>query len=652
MKILAVIAYTEESATRYCDTFEELFKNKILIKKYYVVDGNLSEGVEADLVVISTYDAYKIAKKYIPDNIQIINVNLTITKSGFQKILDLPAGSKALLVNFSLNLALQCIDQIYQLGAKHIELIPYAPNLEETNSLELAITPDEEKFVPASVKRVINIGNRVIDISTIVYILIYFGLENLFYSLEIKTYYKNIMPFNFSSGLDMIQNYFCLNEFITMNYRSGIISFTKSGIITNYNPMAEKILGFRGETIIGENILTLFPQPSIQEKINNMRPLQKKQIKINGDDILIKITMDEANVAKYYFSDILTKNEHMKKVIKIAEMNAKTDSSVLITGESGTGKELFAQAIHNASDREGNPFVAINCAAVPENLLESELFGYEEGAFTGARRGGKIGLFELAHSGTLFLDEIGEMPIGLQARLLRVLQEKEIVRIGGDRVIGVDVRIISATNRKLDDLVKNNKFRLDLYYRLNIIPLKIPPLRDRKEDIPLLAAAFKKQLHANFQITDRAMKRLQQYHWDGNIRELRNYIEYFRNLRKPLIDFEDLPVLSQEEMIDTFLNEEEKENILKFQQHGKYKISEIIFILEALKNAEDSHTRLGRRSLAELSRSKHKHISEVEISNVLLDMQDFQMVKIMKGRGGTVITELGLKALEVIKSKT
>ncbi|KOA20832.1 propionate catabolism operon regulatory protein [Clostridium homopropionicum DSM 5847] len=682
MKTLAIITYTEGAANRYCSELEVLFKNKLSIKKYYVVDGNLSEGVQADLVLISTYDVYKITKKYIPDNIQIINTNLTILKSNFQKILDLPAGSKALLVNFSLSLALQCIDQIYQLGAKHIELIPYSPNLEETNGLELAITPDEEKLVPASVKHIINIGNRVIDISTIVYILIHFELEDLFYSPEVKDYYKKIMPLNFSSGLDMIQSYFCLNEFITMNYRSGIISFTQSGIITNYNPMAEKILGFKGESIIGENVLRLFPQPSIQEAIKKMRPLEKKQIKIKGDDILVKITTGETNVtslcyitlervhestikttsfkkvsiasgyvAKYYFSDIITEDEHMKRVIQISEMNAKTHSSVLITGESGTGKELFAQAIHNASNREGNPFVAINCAAVPESLLESELFGYEEGAFTGARRGGKKGLFELAHSGTLFLDEIGEMPIGLQARLLRVLQEKEIIRIGGDRVIGVDVRIIAATNRRIDYLIKNNQFRLDLYYRLNVIPLKIPPLRDRKKDIPLLVDTFTKQLNANFQITDSAMKRLKNHYWEGNIRELRNYIEYFRNLCKPVIDIEDLPVLSEVEVIDTFLNKEEKENILKFEQYEKDKISDIIFILEALKNAEDSNRRLGRRSLAELSRIKRKHISEVEIRNLLFDMEAFQMVKILKGRGGTVITELGLKALEAIKSK-
>lgn len=642
----------------------------------------MSEGVEADLVVISTYDVYKIAKKYIPDHIPIININFTILKSGFQKILDIPAGSKAWMVNFSQNMALQCIDQIYQLGAKHIELIPYATNLEETNGIELAVTPDEERLVPASVKQVINIGQRVIDISTIVYILIFFELEELFSSSEIKAYYKKSMPLNVSSGLEMFQYYFNMSTFITTNYQNGVISFLQNGTITDYNPMAESVLGLKGKTIIGEDILKLFPQPSIQEAIKNMRPLQKKQIKINGEDILVKITTGEANaaglcyitlervhvseskstnsnkpaigrgyVAKYYFNDILTNNEYMKKVIKIADMNARTDSSILITGESGTGKELFAQAIHNASDREANPFVAINCAAVPENLLESELFGYEEGAFTGARRGGKMGLFELAHSGTLFLDEIGEMPIHLQARLLRVLQEKEIVRIGGDRVISVDVRIISATNRNIADQIKENKFRLDLYYRLNVIPLKIPALRDRKEDIPLLAAGFMKQLHADFQISDKAMKRLQQHHWEGNIRELRNYIEYFRNLNKSMIDFEDLPILFEAEVAETSLNEEEKEHVQKFVQYGKHNLSDIMFILEELKNAEDQNIRLGRRSLAELSRIKREHISEVTINNLLTEMQDFQMVKILKGRGGTVITELGLKALEVIKSK-
>ncbi|MFY9324558.1 MAG: sigma 54-interacting transcriptional regulator [Syntrophomonadaceae bacterium] len=213
---------------------------------------------------------------------------------------------------------------------------------------------------------------------------------------------------------------------------------------------------------------------------------------------------------------------------------AASPSSVLITGESGTGKELFAQAIHYCSKRAKGPFIKLNCAAIPESLLESELFGYVEGAFTGARRGGRTGKFELANEGTIFLDEIGDMPLTMQAKLLRVVQEKEIERIGDDRPTAIDVRIISATNKDLSALISQNRFRLDLYYRLNVVNLHIPALRERKEDIPLLTSHFIQELNRKLgrqirDVDEAAMSLLMQYHWPGNVRELINVLEKTMN---------------------------------------------------------------------------------------------------------------------------
>jgi len=201
----------------------------------------------------------------------------------------------------------------------------------------------------------------------------------------------------------------------------------------------------------------------------------------------------------------------------------------MITGDSGTGKELFAQSIHNLSSRCNAPFVAVNCAALPENLLESELFGYEEGAFSGAKKGGKIGLVELAHHGTLFLDEIGEMPLPLQARILRMIQEKEVMRLGGDKIIPVNVRILVATNQDLTHLISIKKFREDLYYRLNVLPLHLPPLRERPEDISRLVEHFIRKQGVKRsvikRISDEAMQMLKEYPWLGNVRELANVVE-------------------------------------------------------------------------------------------------------------------------------
>jgi propionate catabolism operon transcriptional regulator len=216
----------------------------------------------------------------------------------------------------------------------------------------------------------------------------------------------------------------------------------------------------------------------------------------------------------------------------LAERYARTDSTVIVTGETGTGKEVFAQGIHNASTRRDRPFVAMNCAAFPETLLESELFGYEEGAFTGSRRGGRAGLFEAAHTGTIFLDEVGDVPLSLQTRLLRVLQERQVLRLGSNDPTPVDVRVIAATNRDLRAAVEDGLFRADLFYRLNILPLHLPPLRERLDDVVVLAAdllhrALLRLGAAGLQakLVSLLEPRLKAYAWPGNVRELENVIE-------------------------------------------------------------------------------------------------------------------------------
>lgn len=235
-------------------------------------------------------------------------------------------------------------------------------------------------------------------------------------------------------------------------------------------------------------------------------------------------------VARMSFEDIVGESKSIKEALETAKRFGCTDSTILITGESGTGKELFAQGIHRISPRKDGPFVAVNCAALPENLLESELFGYEEGAFTGAKKGGKIGLFELAHGGTIFLDEIGKIPFSLQGRLLRVLQEKEVMRLGGSRIIPVDIRVIAATNLDLRDAVQKGEFSADLYYRLNVLKLKLPPLREREGDIDLLTNYFISRFNRKFgkKVTyfpRRIKEWINSYHWPGNVRELENFIK-------------------------------------------------------------------------------------------------------------------------------
>ena len=275
--------------------------------------------------------------------------------------------------------------------------------------------------------------------------------------------------------------------------------------------------------------------------------------------------------AETYFGEIVGNSKKLKKVIKQSKIVAPTDSTVLIEGETGTGKELIARAIHNNSSRAENNFVKLNCAAIPHGLLESELFGHEKGAFTGAIER-KIGRFEIANGGTLFLDEIGDIPLELQPKLLRVLQEQEFERLGNNRTIHVNVRVIAATNQNLSRLVGENKFRSDLFFRLNVFPILVPPLKERREDIPLLckyfAGMYAKRMNKEIRvISDDILHNLQEYEWPGNVRELQNIVERAvillnDGIFKPVVpDIENFQIPKSHEV--TNLYDIEKQHISK-----------------------------------------------------------------------------------------
>nr|WP_280922319.1 sigma 54-interacting transcriptional regulator [Youngiibacter multivorans] len=273
---------------------------------------------------------------------------------------------------------------------------------------------------------------------------------------------------------------------------------------------------------------------------------------------------------------------------------SKKDTTILLTGESGTGKEMAAQAIHNASDRAGGPFIAVNCASFGGNLLESELFGYEEGSFTGARKDGKLGLFEAADGGTIFLDEIAEIGAEVQAKLLRTLQEKTVRRIGGIREISVDVRVLAATNRDLESMVSSGTFREDLFYRLSVFPVTLPPLRERREDIIPLAEGFllqhKNDLKSDISLGDDARKMLTSYRWPGNIRELKNSMEFAVNMMEnEVITGRNLPARIQASMEDKFKAESLSEMVRKFERE------EIVKLLNL-----HGHTLEGKKKVAEI----------------------------------------------------
>jgi PAS domain S-box-containing protein len=341
----------------------------------------------------------------------------------------------------------------------------------------------------------------------------------------------------------------------------GVVSIDREERVVIFNPVASRITGITGADALGKPISQVLPPLNLNRLLHTGRDELGQIIELHGTQILcnkIPILVNEkisgavatfqdtgkiqqweaairtkiyagGHTATFTFSDVIGDSRAIRDAVAVAKEFAVTDSSVLITGETGTGKEVFAQSIHNASKRAQKPFVAINCAALPAQILESELFGYVGGAFTGANQKGKSGLLEIAHGGTLFMDEIAEMDYAIQSKLLRVIQEKKVMRLGSDRVLPVDVRIIAATNKNLKQRVSERQFRADLYYRLNVLRLRLPPLRERREDIEqfarIMLQRFEKDPARPLQWKPESIDRLMQYEWPGNIRELQNTVE-------------------------------------------------------------------------------------------------------------------------------
>lgn len=405
-------------------------------------------------------------------------------------------------------------------------------------------------------------------------------------------------------------------EVILNTVDNGIIATDAAGNILHYNVKALKMFGLNKENMLNHSILEILPNVIIDKCIsedsgiyNQEFHYKRENIDFRGiydvkalisENIHFGILFSFNNVKEIIkrvnnltlsnietrFEDIIGQSSCLEKVKREALRASKSTSTVLIQGESGTGKELFARAIHFHSDRANKPFITVNCAAIPEQLLESELFGYESGAFTGAKKGGKSGKFELAHKGTIFLDEIGELPLHLQSKLLRVIQEKVIEKVGGEEYIPLDVRIIAATNRNLEQSVKDGEFREDLYYRLNVILLNIPPLRNRAEDLDIVLEYILKKFNAKLEknilgITQKCKAVLREYNWPGNIRELENTLEYSMNMtNREYIEVEDLPNRIKEKSANSLVRDEE---ILELKTLEK---REIIKALELFKTCD------------------------------------------------------------------
>ena len=630
----------------------EVFEDYVTCESCFMADLKENQMLYADAFLAVDEKVFQRAKDYITDFNNVIKMNRSIEASVLKVIQDIPKGTTALVVNDSYSTAINTINMFYEIGISHLNMIPFDRKLTNTgiyDGLSLAITPAEKHFVPTHIKRIIDIGYRKVSFDTMFRLMKLLNLDNSIISRNIFRYAYTLAKPNPSFDRNYIYEYLksemlsyvtnfndaCVfltdrqMQIIYANKKAEQLSKGMGGVSVNPDQFVE--LGLKAEEGVKNVCVTLngknyhydaFPIRLVDEVIGYYIILEEQ----NQKPIVNRMNHQKGYVAKHHFQDIVYESEEIKKSIQIAKKMSLSEYTVLIYGESGTGKELFAQAIHNDSRRANAPFVAVNCAALPESLLESELFGYEPGAFTGANPKGKIGLFEQANHGTVFLDEIGDISLNMQAKLLRVVQERQVMRIGNDRIIDVDIRLIAATNKDLRIAVREKSFRSDLFYRLNILPFQIPPLRKRKEDIvPLLKFFLGSDYYG---LTPKAVERLTSYTWPGNVREIENFCAYYKTLSTfPEYLFED--DYSSDDCLSTT---EAQMEILKLIGQ----------------NTKLSHG-VGRNVLVKLLNKQGLHISDRTLRSLLEKLQQEGCVEIGKGRGGTRITQKGSDLLKESK---
>nr|WP_312576534.1 sigma 54-interacting transcriptional regulator [Sedimentibacter sp.] len=678
-KKLALVTIRNEIRNMYYFELTSVFSDYFEIVSYsleteYSNPKSISIFYNADIIIITNPNTFTLVKPYVKDDCKVIYLNYSFLKNKIDYLKTFPENTNALICFNFYSVSLQTASILYELGVRNLNLKVYNP---ESDSLDkdydLAIVGENSAIVPENISKIVSLGKRKIAFSTLMDIAINAKVLDDTLENRIYSYCQDLMtPYNFIN--DMYNN----SELTKTQFQTimncidyAIIIFDKSFNVINYNSNMLTMFNIN-KVILNLNLTKInefndiFKMLSLKHEFKNKLVEMKngknilisKEIinkKENSDDIYIVLIKDiteimnlentlrrqlikKGHIAKYTFESIIGESKEIKDCVKKAKIVSKIDKPTLITGESGTGKELFAQSIHNESSRKSFPFIAINCASLPSTLLESELFGYEEGAFTGARKGGKLGYFEMAHKGTLFLDEIGDINRETQAKLLRVLEEKEIMRLGSEEIISIDVRVIAATNRNLKELVKSGDFRLDLYYRLNTLIINIPPIRKRTNDIPLLIKFFLyNENFSNTTIEHEVMKFLTNFSWLGNIRELRNCIEYMANISNGHIRMEHLPEYILEEAYD-----KKADTTKDFLEDISINDKNIIIkILEVVYNFGG-----GRRKILEVLKQENYNVSEYKIRILLSGLCNINFIEFGKGRSGAFLTKRGKEFLQ------
>ena len=656
------------------------------------------EASAVDLSLVVTRLAYDLCRAYCPPDKPLLVAERVLSVNNIDKLLSLDASTKAYVVGTNYETTTDTIRILRSLGFTEISFVPYFMGMTEMvqTDIVIAITPGLLQLIPPHITTVIDVGPKEVAISTLAEIMRHLDIPVTELNNISSWYIQTILGATRERSYIGFQNEALKNQLETIlnTLQEAIVALDENCKVVVYNQASEKIFTTPVAKALGSDWHDIIPESILVSCIKNGEGLSRQLKFIDGQHYLVDANLlldhgqrirgvvatfhpvqeikeletqvrrelkNRANVARYSFKDIKGASAELRRAVSLATKFAATDLTILLEGESGTGKELFAQAIHNQSSRRNNPFVAINFAAIPDNLVESELFGYEEGAFTGARKGGKIGLFEEAHLGTIFLDEIGSASPDVQNRLLRVLEEREIRRLGSSKNTPVDVRVIAATNIDLEELIKQKLFRDDLYYRLCALPIVIPSLRERRTDIIGLTDYFIKKYSETLSCSPEVRDVFLQYHWPGNIRELQNIAKYLCSVvdSGKMAKTDDLPpyllrklnavqrepvatqaALEPEEMFFSLFGENEKPDIQRA----------IMILLSELREYTTACRGVGYATLLKKINYRLPGASEYYVKRWLKGLKDAGYIETGKTKQGSYITEKGMSLLQRLQN--
>lgn len=663
-KSIGIISHRPAMAAFYGQIFRELFGEEAEIVTGATEDGSVRHMAKADLYVSSVtgYDVMQDSriKQYVNETLHPIRMDVTFSRAVIDLLQTYPDGTKALLVNQNKHMVMECIAQLYHLGISNIEFYPCYPGLERLPDIPLAITVGEPDLVPAGIEHTVDIGSRLPSANTVCETALKLGKAFFLEGTRFKKYRSRLASVDYALETISSNSLTAENrlEMILNSLDEGVVCVDERGVVTLINKTARRMLNVGRSEVLGRpaaEVLPTLPFESAADGFEGPRLLTirgeelgavRTPLVLEGRSLGAFLTLQsfrdserqqitlrlqkstKSHKAACRFEDIIGSAPAISKARELARRMAANDAAVLIQGESGVGKAVFAQAIHNASPRANEAFVPVNCGAVRDELLEAELFGVAD-----TSPGGRIGLIEYAHRGTLFLEGIESMSPRLQASLLRMLQEKEITRVGSDEAIPVDIRVLSSSSADMLKRVQEGSFRRDLYYRLNVIALSIPPLRERRADISQLFAHFKRRLDADFDLTTRAKTALLQHRWEGNVRELMNCVEYLSYTGLQVVDFEDLP--------DAVRASQAEANRRGELQKLSGMSAQEFWVLRELGESYREQKGMGRRTILERCVARGNVISEHEVRTALSRLVKAGCASAGQGRGGSRLTEQG-----------